>query len=527
VSVLSVRGETWDVPEEIPTISEALELAEPQDTILVSPGEYEIEGPMTVETPSIVLLSEEPLGAVLLGTGYNAPMFTFGADSCTIDGFSMNQVSFERILLVDRSIRFTRIIGNRIDGLGISAGMDDEGTNTQVIGNDFIECVYPLLKNFGGPGLFASNNVSSCLLGVATNRPLEIRDNVIVGNRGGSDVGEPTHGGGIWIGSVSARVEITGNYLCDNWASGFAPPEPGWQAEGGGIWIGSCDSVLIEDNEIINNQATFGAGLYGKDSNIEVRDNFFWANYDSANYETNPARGSGGGLYLTNCTGVVESNTIVGNTALIDGGGIFIEGLSSPEFGRNIIASNRSMGVGVFCQDSAPSFECNDSWANTMANYGGDCPDPTGLNGNISADPMFCYPDTGNFHLLPESPCTEENSPFGCGLIGAYQVGCNAAGLSEEVLNLPSPRIRVFPNPAHRGTLVFLVLDQTTQLQSLGIFDVVGRRVRSIALGDASNRGRFAWDGRSESGHRVPSGVYFIRLSSGASEGRARLLIIE
>jgi hypothetical protein len=53
-------------------------------------------------------------------------------------------------------------------------------------------------------------------------------------------------------------------------------------------------------------------------------------------------------------------------------------------------------------------------------------PDQTGINGNFSADAVFC--DRGNFDysLSSNSPCAPGNHPNGasCGLIGALNVGC-------------------------------------------------------------------------------------------------------
>jgi flagellar hook assembly protein FlgD len=49
----------------------------------------------------------------------------------------------------------------------------------------------------------------------------------------------------------------------------------------------------------------------------------------------------------------------------------------------------------------------------------------------------------------------------------------------------------------------------------LSVFDVMGRHIRTLADTPlAAGRYSFAWDGRSDSGERAPSGVYVARLSS-------------
>ena len=46
-----------------------------------------------------------------------------------------------------------------------------------------------------------------------------------------------------------------------------------------------------------------------------------------------------------------------------------------------------------------------------------------GVEGNISADPLFCDPGGDDFRLQEGSPCGPDYNPD-CGLIGAWPVGC-------------------------------------------------------------------------------------------------------
>jgi len=88
-----------------------------------------------------------------------------------------------------------------------------------------------------------------------------------------------------------------------------------------------------------------------------------------------------------------------------------------------IVSNNSGNGIEIIYHigQANISIACNDVYNNNN-NYSG-IPDQTGLNGNISADPQFCYPDTGNYYLYDTSPCAPQNT--GCGtLIGAYGVGC-------------------------------------------------------------------------------------------------------
>jgi parallel beta-helix repeat protein len=120
----------------------------------------------------------------------------------------------------------------------------------------------------------------------------------------------------------------------------------------------------------------------------------------------------------------ILSNTIVSNTAVMGGGGIYLTRRCSSKIRRNIVANNLQ-GGGITRDDevTSPTLSCNDVWSNIPANYAG-LPDVTGTDGNISIDPLFCNLLLLDLRLDEISPCTADNSPTGCGLIGALDVGC-------------------------------------------------------------------------------------------------------
>jgi subtilisin family serine protease len=61
--------------------------------------------------------------------------------------------------------------------------------------------------------------------------------------------------------------------------------------------------------------------------------------------------------------------------------------------------------------------------------------------------------------------------------------------------------------------------------RTIEVYDVSGRRLRSMALG-AGASGVLAWDGRDGGGHRLPAGLYFARLTSGSLRAQARVVLI-
>jgi len=87
---------------------------------------------------------------------------------------------------------------------------------------------------------------------------------------------------------------------------------------------------------------------------------------------------------------------------------------------NNIIAfdsSSTAGGVAVSATTPASQivFECNDVWGNAPANYAGTLTDQTGINGNISHDPLFCgIPGSGNYYLQDSSPCAKSHVPGHC-----------------------------------------------------------------------------------------------------------------
>jgi hypothetical protein len=173
--------------------------------------------------------------------------------------------------------------------------------------------------------------------------------------------------------------------------------------------ISAGGTITVENNRFTNtNLSIFLSGITGASV---VRGNVFFNQASGAVSLSDNPKG----------TIIIEANTIDRTT---EGGAIFCQAFSSPIIRRNIIA--HSVG-GVSCIGSSfPTFECNNIF-DVGFRYGGVCPDQTGTNGNISADPQFCgVIGSGNYALQSDSPCAPGNHPDGyeCEEIGAFSVGC-------------------------------------------------------------------------------------------------------
>ena len=87
----------------------------------------------------------------------------------------------------------------------------------------------------------------------------------------------------------------------------------------------------------------------------------------------------------------------------------------------------------------------------------------------------------------------------------------------------------VGPNPSSGPVNVTLRLPGSVvgERGSLDVLDVSGRRVRRLFRGALPAQLDPVWDGRDDGGRGVPSGVYFVRLRTGAEERIARVIRVE
>lgn len=212
-------------------------------------------------------------------------------------------------------------------------------------------------------------------------------------------------GGGIYVEYCDPTIR--GNVIRDNEA-----------VAAGGIYV-SGGAPIIEDNQILSNSALGGSG-----------GGVYFDNYASGTFQGNVVANNscaayGGGVTAwVGSTPQMTQDTIVLNQALLGGGGVYVIRGAFPVCAADIVAFNPS-GGGIVVADasSAKSLSCSDTFGNQPADYGG-LPDPTGIAGNFSSDPIFCDLATLDFGLSASSPCASANSPPGCGRVGALDVAC-------------------------------------------------------------------------------------------------------
>ncbi len=90
-----------------------------------------------------------------------------------------------------------------------------------------------------------------------------------------------------------------------------------------------------------------------------------------------------------------------------------------------VVAFNQGEAVaGAYA--AGTDLHCVDLFGNALGDYTGDLAAWLDVQGNFTADPLFCDLATGDPGLRPNSPCAPGNHPHGddCGRIGAREVGC-------------------------------------------------------------------------------------------------------
>ena len=197
------------------------------------------------------------------------------------------------------------------------------------------------------------------------------------------------------------------------------------------IMVNNCTGdIVIERLAIAHSYSIMGSGgIDCVNSTLAVRDNVI---FDCHSAGIEGQDGAGGGIGVWGGSGVIiERNSIwkCGVGLGGNGGGILASDVSNLTIRDNIVAGCTG-GGGIYAY-SCPNILvlCNDVWNNMPFNYTGTMADQTGLNGNISVDPMFCDAASWNLLLHSDSPCL--NAP-GCGRIGALGAGCGPTAVQES-----------------------------------------------------------------------------------------------
>jgi hypothetical protein len=348
------------------------------------------------------------------------------------------------------------------------------------------------------------------------------------------------YGAGIHI-SYNSSPNINGNTIIENIA--------GWG--GGAIFCSHNASPIICDNTISGNISTYyGGGLECHESSPILCRNTISEN--STNL--------GGVIYCANSNPAILMNLLSRNTAE-NGGGIFCL-TSVPIISNNTMIENivHSYGGAIYWYNSTSEIINTIFWAN-VADSGGteiylnetssiaitfsDIQGGWDGEGNIDSDPLFRYPENGDFHLMAidcddphDSPCIDMGTPgiidslldcdWGLGMqrsdMGAYGGGQGQVVIDEPENELPK-QISLFqnyPNPFNASTTIKYELPRQSRV-TIEIYDILGRKISLLIDKQMpASYHQVIWNAGD-----IPSGVYFYKLQADDFSETKKMLLLK
>jgi hypothetical protein len=112
------------------------------------------------------------------------------------------------------------------------------------------------------------------------------------------------------------------------------------------------------------------------------------------------------------------------------------------------------------------------------------------------------------------------------GKLWILPVNCEFSGVPGESEVPAVTCLEAFPNPTSSGVEIRLA-PPIPALARMDIFDVAGRRVRSLSGGRSSaGRQRLYWDTRDDAGRAVASGTYLARVPAVAGMRTGWIMVL-
>ena len=311
----AIAQNTWYVPDDFPTIQNAIWGSWHGDTVIVRDGTY-IEN-IRLDGARIVLKSENGFGTTFIEglSGSGRPIITAWngeTEETRVEGFTINHGSASwggGIFCLDSSPTFVDCLIDSNVGSEEGGGVYLEGSNSR-----FENCTFTNNEARSGGGIYcisSSPTFNGCLI----------------------DSNQCAYqGAGLYFygGIINLTDCIVQNNLCIS---------DGSNAQGGGIYSNYA-MINLTNSELVNNSAighvsgitrnSYGAGLYCRNYSTVTFDTCIISGNASDAISTGQTTAYGGGLYISSSAVTLESCQMAGNSAVADssarGGAIYIEG---------------------------------------------------------------------------------------------------------------------------------------------------------------------------------------------------------
>jgi hypothetical protein len=391
---ISAPASTIHVPGDQPTIQAGINAASNGDTVLVAPGTYyenidfvgkaitvtssggaaqtSIDG-SSGQNPTVVFRNKEAKTSILSG---------FTIQGGGIETFPAPQTNYGNggILIQQGS----PVIANNVITHNHCNGIQSNNSSPLIENNEIDntldaqgQCGFA-----GGSAIWLDGSLSYYNAGnQPQGLPAIVTGNIIQNNTqsGRDDAGG---NGGTGVAVWGAYASIIGNTIRNNVTLG----------DGGAILAFNTDDVTVIGNLIYGNKAATDGAISLEPPEATI------------------------GPFI----GILASNTIYGNTQTSSHGGAYgdtppAQVYLSGNLGQYLLVNNIIVGAGqgsvaVACGTiynylslTPLVFDHNDIYNPGGPAYGGACPDQTGSYGNISVDPRFSNPTSGDYHLLQGS----------------------------------------------------------------------------------------------------------------------------
>ncbi|QNI37718.1 right-handed parallel beta-helix repeat-containing protein [Edaphobacter albus] len=430
---------TIHVPADQPTIQAAIDAAQNGDTVLVAPGTYYEN--LQIQNKSITVRSDKGAAQTIVDGGKNNVVANINAGigfNITLDGFTIQNGATSLSPSNGGVVAYGfATIQNNIIRANWGYGITVQGGSVNILNNHIVTTA----PNAGQAYcyVYALNGINM----VSSTLPGQI---------------------------APAQTRISGNLIEGD----------GTFCSGSGIGVNANSPVLIEDNTVRGTTKGIGVSdLQRTDDNLHVivRQNLIYNNrYGGLYFDYFPFFGSVP-YGVAPVTMVATNNTLYNNLTAgtyydNTGRGPLAEVVLSDFYSRmalfnNLIIGSSSVSPVINCDSlggvsgvnrTPPVFDHNNIYnmqTSSSALFLNDCGYPAsfiGLNGNISANPLFA--SSTDLHLGPSSPSVDSANNSAAGIAGTDLDG-NPRVRIPKALAIPSstwvltkpqaPRLRPFP----------------------------------------------------------------------------------